>query len=115
MVFHPDIPTTLDRLDSDHGDLCFPNDRVETAPDRLVACPVAQHDAVELIEDLGIDVDKLVVEALQQIDGIRPLPLLKIVFQRGVEEDVGVQKDTAIVHGFRPWREWISFLRERDS
>ena len=40
-------------------------------PDRLVACPVAQHDAVELIEDLGIDVDKLVVEALQQINGVR--------------------------------------------
>lgn len=82
--------------------LGFPDDRGKTVLDRLVTCPVAQHDAVELIEDLGIDVAKFVVEALPQIDGVRPFVLLKIVFQSCVEKDVGVCKDPTIVHGFRP-------------
>lgn len=57
---------------------------------------MAQHDAIELIGDPGIDVDKLLDEALQQSDATRSFALLKNVFQRGAEEDAGVQKDRAV-------------------
>jgi len=35
---------------------------------------VAHHDAVKFMENLGIDIDKLVDKALQQIDGPVLLP-----------------------------------------
>ena len=42
------------------------------------------------MENLGIDIDKLVGKALQKIDGPRSFTLMKIVFQGRVKEDVGV-------------------------
>jgi hypothetical protein len=50
------------------------------------------------MEDLGVDINNLVGKALKQIDGPCPFSLLKIIFQSGVKEDVGVNKDPTIVH-----------------
>ena len=51
----------------------------------------------------------------KRIDGPRSFTLLKIVFQGRVKEDIGVNKDPAIAHGFRLWREWISSSPGRGS